>query len=43
MVSSKLLFADVILPLPLQGSFSYVIPSHLQHQVKVGVRVVVPF
>lgn len=43
MAPSRMFFADVILPLPLSGTFSYVIPSNLELHVKVGVRVVVPF
>jgi len=36
-------YADVILPLPLNGLFTYAVPAALQAQVQVGVRVVVPF
>ena len=36
-------FADVILPLPLDGLFTYSIPAALEEQVKFGVRVRVPF
>ena len=36
-------FVDVILPLPLDGLFTYAVPAALQKQVQVGVRVVVPF
>jgi primosomal protein N' (replication factor Y) len=35
-------FVDVILPLPLEGTFTYAIPSNLETQVKFGVRVLVP-
>ncbi|MBQ7422677.1 MAG: primosomal protein N' [Prevotella sp.] len=35
-------YVDVILPLPLEGLFTYGIPAHLQAQMKFGVRVVVP-
>lgn len=35
-------FADVILPLPLDGVFTYVVPDMLTSQVRFGVRVVVP-
>lgn len=35
-------YVDVILPLPLEGLFTYAIPRHLLGQVKFGVRVVVP-
>ena len=37
------LFADVILPVPLQGMFTYAVPPALERQVQRGVRVVVPF
>lgn len=37
------LFADVILPLPLQGSFTYALPSGMQTMPLVGSRVIVPF
>jgi primosomal protein N' (replication factor Y) len=36
------LFADVILPLPLDGIFTYSVPSSLEEQVQRGVRVLVP-
>ena len=36
-------FADILLPLPLKGTFSYRIPQVLLDRVKFGVRVVVPF
>lgn len=35
-------YVDVILPLPLEGLFTYSVPEHLQAQVVFGVRVVVP-
>ncbi|RXQ96564.1 primosomal protein N' [Ancylomarina salipaludis] len=37
------LFADLILPLPLAGLFTYSIPWELQNEVAVGKRVVVSF
>ena len=37
------MFADVILPLPLVGFFTYTVPPSLEWQVKTGVRVLVPF
>jgi primosomal protein N' (replication factor Y) len=37
------LFIDVILPLPLDGVFTYSVPSELERQVAVGHRVLVPF
>ena len=36
-------FADVLLPLPLQGLFTYRIPQELNDHVGFGMRVVVPF
>lgn len=36
-------YADVILPLPLQGVFTYALPSDSEMQVQVGCRVIVPF
>ena len=43
MNNSQELFADVILPLPLEGSFTYVIPEDLEGKVASGMRVVVQF
>jgi len=37
------LYAEVVLPLPLSESFSYLIPENWQEQVKIGTRVLVPF
>ena len=37
------MFADVILPVPLDGLFTYAVPQQLEQQVKTGVRVLVPF
>lgn len=36
-------FVNVILPLSLEGTFTYKVPEELQNQIKVGQRVVVPF
>jgi len=36
-------YADIILPLPLDGYFTYAVPAELQSQCRVGVRVMVPF
>ncbi|MFC2176181.1 primosomal protein N' [Bacteroidota bacterium] len=36
-------FADVILPLPLEGTFTYRIPRELEHLAARGMRVVVQF
>lgn len=38
-----MLFAEVILPLPLEKSFTYAIPERLDGQIKRGTRVLVPF
>ena len=35
-------FADVILPLPLPGTFTYSIPQELEGRVLPGCRVTVP-
>jgi len=37
------LFVDVILPLPLDGVFTYSVPQPWGEQVKIGIRVLVPF
>ena len=36
-------YADVILPVPLEGAFTYSVPQPMQEQVKTGMRVLVPF
>ena len=36
-------YADVILPLPLEGFFTYQLPDSIQTEELVGCRVVVPF
>ena len=36
-------FVDVILPVPLEGMFTYAVPAVLQDRMQVGVRVRVPF
>ena len=36
-------FVDIILPLPLDGVFTYSIPDHFWDEVRFGVRLVVPF
>ena len=40
---TMLQFADVILPLPLQGAFTYALPPEPAAQPQVGSRVIVPF
>ena len=37
------MFAECLLPLPVQGTFTYHIPAHLDGNVQVGCRVNVPF
>jgi primosomal protein N' (replication factor Y) len=37
------LFVDVILPVPLDGCFTYSVPPSAENQVEVGKRVLVPF
>jgi len=37
------LYADVVLPLPLEQAFTYSLPLEHREMVKVGVRVLVPF
>ncbi len=37
------LFANIILPVPLQGIFTYSVPNDLQQNIAVGQRVVVQF
>ena len=36
-------YADVILPLPLAGTFTYSLPDEVADKVVQGCRVVVPF
>ncbi len=36
------MYADVILPLPLEGMFTYAVPQQWREQVRVGARVSVP-
>ena len=36
-------YADIILPVPLDGCFTYTIPEEMQGRVGEGMRVVVPF
>lgn len=37
------MYADCIVPLPLEGVFTYNVPTHLSRKVQVGCRVNVPF
>ena len=36
-------FADVLLPLPLEGTFTYSLPGTFANLVQVGSRIIVPF
>ena len=36
-------FAELLLPLPIQGSYTYSIPPQLADKIEVGCRVLVPF
>lgn len=38
-----MLFAEIIIPLPIYGTFTYLIPDEMSHEVKVGSRVFVQF
>ncbi len=37
------LYADVLLPLPLDNAYTYALPEQIAHLVQVGSRVIVPF
>ena len=37
------MYADVLLPGPIQGSFTYIVPPALDGRVDMGRRVIVPF
>lgn len=36
-------YIEVILPLPLEGTFTYAVPEVMEKKVQIGVRVLVPF
>ena len=38
-----MLYAQVVLGLPIEGPFDYIVPSSLHKKIKVGMRVWVPF
>lgn len=38
-----MMYADIILPLPLEGLFTYSVPPSLEGAVRFGMRVLVPF
>lgn len=37
------MFAEILLPLPLHGTFTYSVPDALQESIAEGIRVLVPF
>ncbi|MFQ3577026.1 MAG: primosomal protein N' [Cytophagales bacterium] len=41
--NDRKLFCHVLLPIPLNAKFTYVIPSHLYDQISIGSRVLVSF
>ncbi len=42
-METKAFYADVILPLPVKGVFTYLIPSELRSKAKPGMRAIVQF
>lgn len=42
-MDSQTLFADILLPLPLPGYFTYRVPAQLTEKMQTGIRAVVPF
>jgi primosomal protein N' (replication factor Y) (superfamily II helicase) len=42
-MENNTLFADILLPLPLPGFFTYRVPEALRNDIQPGIRVVVPF
>ncbi|MCF8461577.1 MAG: primosomal protein N' [Flavobacteriales bacterium] len=42
-MSSYAQFVEVILPIPLEGTFTYRVPRDMETEIQVGKRVVVPF
>lgn len=42
-IAHSTLFVDVVLPLPLPGTFTYMVPLELEAEVTVGKRVIVQF
>jgi len=42
-VENQTLFAEILLPLPLPGYFTYRVPAELNEVIRPGIRVVVPF
>lgn len=38
-----MIYADIILPVPIEGLFTYIVPDTLVSCLKIGMRVLVPF
>lgn len=38
-----MLYAQIVLPLNLKGSFTYKVPEELEPEIRIGMRVLVPF
>lgn len=36
-------YVDVVLPLPVQGTFTYAVPAAIENELRIGMRVIVPF
>lgn len=36
-------YVNVVLPVPITGTFTYLIPDNIDHEVTIGSRVIVPF
>ncbi len=43
MPQEKQIFADILLPLPLPGMFTYLVPEDMSRNIKTGIRVIVQF
>ncbi|MCM1138541.1 MAG: primosomal protein N' [Muribaculum sp.] len=37
------MYAEILLPVPIQGTFTYSIPVSMQDSIRIGQRVIVPF
>ena len=38
-----MIFVEVLLPVPISGTFTYSVPEALADSVRIGYRVIVPF
>lgn len=43
LIKQVMKFVDIVLPLPLAGTFTYRVPDALQDKIRIGMRVIVPF